>query len=206
MASNGGINSIVIIPWSSGIDSTGLIFKAHKENRKIHAHFIEMHQERFIKHIYESKHVEMLRSHIYKNYFHFDFSRSVFDLSLCPSGTRFWSEEVELVIVARLAVHFSGFFKKVEVWDGRIKEDDTNPSMTKRFSRRSSSFDFLKSLTWEIDNVELKTPFKDVSKKDIWNDILPEDVRKLTFSCNQPLLSGTCGKCKNCIDRRRIIK
>ena len=98
------MRTLILIPWSGGIDSTGLIFKAHKEGVLFHTHFIEMRMERSIKSIFESRQVELLRNVIYKNHFHFDFSRSIFDLSLCPEGTHFWSEEVEFFIISRLEI------------------------------------------------------------------------------------------------------
>jgi len=200
----------IVLMFSGGLDSTACLYllltREEYQKYDIHVHHIILKNE---ENRYKAESIAV--SNVLE-YFHsrdyrlFSYSESVFEY---PSfnGSFMWDSDIYNLV----AGSFAGTNPNIVVAIGRTKTD-TEHNSSQLSSRIQSSYAIFDLFT--NDNLrysQLKKtlspkfyPVYDYTKKQIWN-LLPSDLRILTWSCRTPKYIGDMPtKCERCIACRTL--
>ncbi len=202
--------SNILLMFSGGLDSTGALWQLlqNKENR-VHLHHLYLvnkekraeAEQRAVKNIllYISKYYKVQYSESYHEYPYYSY------LSLRDNGDMVLNQnfmfdgDLYNFIAGTICTNLPNI-KKVAI--GRTKSDSEEISTMTRATIGTNIFKLL------APNVEKIYPVVHLTKNEVYN-ILPEELRDITWSCRTPInldnnVFKECGKCKTCLELETI--
>lgn len=190
--------SLLIVLWSGGLDSTLCAYKALRETEfDVHLHHIRLinHSGRNSGECHAVRQILPMLMAIRP----FSYTESTLDFScLHPSGC---DEDVCTFVAAKLVESEAPRYGSVVVWEGSNADDWNSPFLRLRYSKRGHQQKFWRHLCWRFDTVPLDYPIGEMTKQEVW-DGLPDEIRKLTWSCRKPVDGlHPCGECVVCKER-----
>ena len=193
----------ILVMWSGGLDSTGVVYKIltdpEYKDHKIHIHSMGLGNiENRAGAEYEA--TMKIRKWLTKNCREFEFTRSQHDYKFM--GNNFiWDMDICAFMSAQITK--CTFDKYEYIAMGRTKTDleTAHANFHERMRRAQAVVDAI----YLIDHKkrpEYIFPVVDLTKKEIY-DMLPEEIRDLTWSCRYPQRDEksnylVCGECPTC--------
>jgi 7-cyano-7-deazaguanine synthase in queuosine biosynthesis len=178
----------VLLMFSGGLDSTGAFWRLLQDGRKIHVHHMNLKNvER--RHKAESVSVKNILTYM-RTIGDFIYSESSHEYP--PFKGKFmWDSDIVSFVSGSICLA-TPWIKEVAI--GRTKSDD-NQNLNDRVERAHTIFSAFTSTAKKV------YPVGDLTKQEIY-DMLPKDLRKLTWSCRTPVYSddtiNPCGVCQTC--------
>jgi 7-cyano-7-deazaguanine synthase in queuosine biosynthesis len=186
----------VLVMLSGGIDSTGVFWQLAKQGRQIHVHHMNLiNVER--RGDAESRAVADILTYM-KHVTKFVYSESV---HVYPSfqGQFIWDSDLMSFIAGNICMATPAI-KEVAIG---LTATDASPEVSTRIERGNRIFS-------AFGTEAVKTyPLKELSKQQIV-DLLPKELRSLTWSCRRPRYdeqgrAQRCDRCKTCRETSRLI-
>lgn len=180
--------SDVLLMFSGGLDSTGVFYRLVMDKRKLHIHHLHLinKENRFDA---ENNAVKAVCEYM-KKLGDFEYSESKHEYP-CYNNSFMWDSDLYNFIAGTICLSLP---KIKEVAIGRTKTDSSS-SIDKRAERGTKIFESFNTGARKV------YPLISFTKKAIY-EMLPEDLRILTWSCRTPIYSDKgvikCGKCKAC--------
>lgn len=201
-------DSNILLMFSGGLDSTAALWSLlqNTENR-IHLHHLYLlnkenraeAEQRSVKNIisYIEKSYTIKYSESYHEYPHFSYV-SMLNNNLVLNQNFMFDSDIYNFIAGTICASLPNI-EKVAI--GRTKSD-YSVDVEKRAIRGN------KLLELFAPNVEKIYPLEHLTKKEIY-DILPKEIRNMTWSCRTPIYLNKntfqeCGKCKTCLELKQI--
>lgn len=190
-------NTEVLLMFSGGLDSTGAFYKLIKDSKKIHVHHINLINIENRSQA-EKNAVDKINEYM-RNIGDFSYSESTHEM---PSWNRnfLWDSDVYNLIAGSICRSFPNI---KEVALGLTKTDISSSSVSERIERGKKIFGSFNTKANKL------YPVADMTKEEIYN-MLPEELRSLTWSCRTPLYKEdkilSCNKCKSCSELKFIPK
>jgi len=177
----------ILLMFSGGLDSTGVFWKLIQEKEHLHVHHLYLvnkenrakAEETAVKNIVD--YMKKIREFSYTESYH-----------EYPSynGNFMWDSDIYNFVAGTICLSVKTI-EKVAI--GRIKSDEA-PERSERGT---------KILNILSPNVKKIFPVVQMTKKEIY-EMLPEDLRKLTWSCRTPIYKDNniemCKRCKTCLE------
>jgi len=193
--------------FSGGIDSTGMLYTLLTDKKyfdyDIHAHFIYMinRQNRYIA---EAKAVELSLAWFKTNCRKFEFTKNAMDFYFLTNRFSFDTDVINFVC-SQIIVTSDYEYDYVSI--GQTKTDFSQPSFNDQIVHFQLSQKLLDTMLLRFNkSIKKMYPLINMSKKQIW-DMLPEELKKSTWSCRTPILKDNvyiaCDKCKTCIEIKK---
>ena len=197
--------------FSGGLDSTGALWTLLKNTKyKLHLHHLHLVNPTKRAKV-EQAAVKNILSYIGQRYSSIIYSESYHEYTSYSYFTK--TEGTNRAILNENLISDSDIYnfmagtismclphiKRVAI--GRTKSDD-NPLIIDRATRGS---ELLKLFA---PNVQKIYPVEHLTKEEIYN-MLPEELRDLTWSCRTPVIiddnfAEECGECKTCLELKKI--
>jgi len=180
--------------FSGGLDSTGVFYKLIQEKVNLHVHHMNLINIEN-RSMAESISVKNICNYM-KKFGDFEYSESTHELPIINKSFM-WDSDLYNFIAGSICLASS---KINSVAFGLTKTDllsRGNIEIKKRIKRGTNIFNCF------VENVNKIYPVIDMTKKDIF-EMLPEDLRGLTWSCRTPIYLDSkinkCGRCKACLE------
>jgi len=182
-----------LLMFSGGLDSTGVFYKLMQTKINLHVHHLYLEnpenrqkaEEIAVKKItdYMRQFGDFTYSESYHKYPDFN-------------GNFIWDSDIFSFAAGNICFSMPSI-KNVAIG---VTASDDNPNHTNRINRAHKIFA-------AFDTKAIKIyPVLELNKKQIY-DMLPEDLRKLTWSCRKPIYKGNeilkCGSCKSCYEFKK---
>lgn len=178
----------VLIMFSGGLDSTGVFWKYINECENLHVHHLYLvNKENRAR--AEDKAVRDIVEYMLKIR-PFGFSESYHEYP-CYNNNFMWDSDIFSFMAGSICLSL----KTVRHVAIGTTASDMSPNLSERIKRADKIF--------EAFGTEAKKtyPLLSMKKKQIYN-MLPEDLRNLTWSCRTPIYENEdikkCGRCKTC--------
>lgn len=185
-------NSNVLLMFSGGLDSTGCFYKLLMEKKILHVHHMHL-INRENRHVAENVATKKICEYM-KNIGDFQYSESKHEYP-CYNNSFIWDSDLYNFIAGTMCLSLPTI---KEVALGRTKTD-SGVGIDKRAERGTKIFESFKTSAKKI------YPLINYTKREVY-DMLPEDLRSLTWSCRTPIYDGEnikkCKKCKACYELR----
>lgn len=181
----------ILLMFSGGLDSTGVFWKLINEKKDIHVHHLYL-SNRENRAEAESVAVKNIIDYM-KKIREFSYTESFHEY---PSynGNFMWDSDIYNFVAGTICLS-AKTIKEVAI--GRTKSD---VGIEQRAGRGTKILNILSP------NVKKIYPVGDMKKKEIY-DMLPEELRKLTWSCRTPIYKDgdieKCQKCKTCLEIKK---
>lgn len=185
------MNKKIAVLWSGGLDSTYLIFKNLQEGNSVTSYYVNIENNKE-KTICEKNAIRKI-SKIFKLY-DFKDGGDIFKIKIFQSSNIFL-KQVPLFIVS--LVYLSDF-DSVQI--AYCKNDDA-----------ISYLNEIKKIFYSFKGIshnklpKLEFPLMKEGKEDYYN-LLPKEIRKNIWYCENPHKMKPCNKCSPCERHNRIIK
>ena len=189
---------MILLMFSGGLDSTGVFYKLIQEKKQIHVHHMNLINK---ENRNEAEKISVKNICDYmKKIGEFEYSESTHE---CPTinSNFMWDSDLYNFMAGSLCLSHS---KINQVALGLTKTDlngGGSRQINKRIERGTNIFKSFQA------NAEKIYPIINMSKKEIY-EMLPIDLRNLTWSCRTPVYNGQdikkCNKCKSCYELRFI--
>lgn len=183
----------ILVMFSGGLDSTGVLWKLLSEKQKIHVHHMNLRNvERRAR--AEAVAVNKILTYV-KNIGPFSYSESTHEY---PSfGNKFmWDSDIVAFVSGFICLSIPSI-KNVAIG---MTASDENTGLSDRIVRSNK---ILEAFT----DAKKIYPVSHLTKLQIY-DMLPEEIRSLTWSCRTPVYQENeavkCGKCQTCIQMNEI--
>ena len=202
----------ILCMYSGGLDSTGALYslltKPEYNDYNIHVH--HMHLGNIENRAgAERQAVKNCINWFKDNCREFHYDSSVYEYNFM--GTKFiWDADITGFMVGRITYHLPRDYKYAVV--GRTKTDSVeNHSNFGNRAERAMHLMGTAFMDGDKDKPEYLFLVKNMTKQEIW-DMLPEDLRKLTWSCRYPVRLDSvmdrpyvpCGRCITCEDMKKM--
>jgi len=201
--------SNILLMFSGGLDSTGALWQLlqNKENR-VHLHHLYLDnkekraeaEQRSVKNIliYISKYYKVQYSESYHKYPYYSYLSLINKTDIALNENFMFDSDIYNFIAGTICLSLPNI-KTVAI--GRTKSDSSS-SIEQRAIRGN------KLLELFVPNIKKIYPVGHLTKHEIYN-ILPEELRNMTWSCRTPLYIDEntiqeCGKCKTCLELETI--
>jgi 7-cyano-7-deazaguanine synthase in queuosine biosynthesis len=186
-------NSEVLLMFSGGLDSTGVFYKLLKENKKLHVHHLHLVNKEN-RHKAENIAVKNVCEYM-KKIGNFEYSESYHEYP-CYNKNFMWDSDMYNFIAGTICLSLKSV---KEVALGMTKSDITR-SVTDRAERGTKIFESFGTSAKKV------YPLRDMTKKEVF-EMLPSDLRSLTWSCRTPIYlpDGNMNRCKRCKACRELI-
>lgn len=184
----------ILLMFSGGLDSTGVFWKLINEKEEIHVHHLYL-SNRENRAEAESIAVDGIVRYM-KKIREFSYTESYHEY---PSynGNFMWDSDIYNFVAGTICIAAKSI-KEVAI--GRTKSDT---GFEQRAQRGTKILNILSPSVKKI------YPVGEMSKKEIY-DMLPEDLKQLTWSCRTPIYRENniemCKKCKTCLEILRMNK
>lgn len=180
--------------FSGGMDSTALFWKLINENKSIHVHHLYLVNKEN-RATAEDKSVKEINEYM-KRFGYFSYSESFHEYP-CYEGNFLWDSDMFSFMAGAICLS-SKTIEEVAI--GMTKSDAT-PGIPARIERSNKIFEAFGTRAKKI------YPLIELTKKQV-HDMLPEELRNMTWSCRTPSYEGEnskeCGKCKTCREIKKI--
>lgn len=185
----------ILIMFSGGLDSTGVFWKLINEKEEIHVHHLYLTnkenrakaEDKAVRNIVD--YMKKIRSFSYSESFH-----------EYPSynGNFLWDSDIFSFMAGAVCLSL----KSIEHVAIGMTKSDMSTRLSTRIERANKIFNAFDSKASKI------YPVSEMTKKEIY-EMLPKDLRDLSWSCRTPIYEEDdikkCGKCKTCLELKRII-
>lgn len=184
----------ILLMFSGGLDSTGVFWKLINQQEEIHVHHLYLSNKENRAEA-ESIAVKSIVQYM-KKIRNFSYTESYHEY---PSynGNFMWDSDIYNFVAGTICVA-AKTIKEVAI--GRTKSD---AGFEQRAQRGTKILSILSPSVKKI------YPVEEMTKKEIY-DMLPEDLRQLTWSCRTPIYKENnmemCKKCKTCLEILRMNK
>jgi 7-cyano-7-deazaguanine synthase in queuosine biosynthesis len=181
----------VLLMFSGGLDSTGVFWKLLNNNRKIHVHHMNLRNvER--RALAESKSVRDIVNYMSK-LGKFAYSESTHQYPVFNRNF-IWDSDLTSFMAGNICLACP-WIKEVALG---LTASDNSAAISQRIERANKMFSLF------APNSVKTYPIRDLTKKQIY-EMLPKDLRELTWSCRVPSYSeegvpSACGKCQTCVE------
>jgi 7-cyano-7-deazaguanine synthase in queuosine biosynthesis len=180
----------ILLMFSGGLDSTGVFYKLMKENRKLHVHHMHLFNKENRQKAEEIS-VKNICEYM-KNIGNFSYSESNHEYP-CYNKNFIWDSDLYNFIAGTICLSLPSI---KEVALGRTKTD-SGRAIDDRAKRGTVIFESFDT------NAKKTYPLIEYTKKEIY-EMLPQDLRTLTWSCRTPIYEGEnikkCRRCKACYE------
>jgi 7-cyano-7-deazaguanine synthase in queuosine biosynthesis len=180
------IKPTILLMFSGGLDSTGALWKLIRTKEELLVHHIYLcNKEKRAE--AENKSVKDIIAYM-KNIRDFTYTESYHEY---PSYNNnfMWDSDIYNFVAGTICLCLKSI-KEVAI--GRTKSDTGVEQRADRGTKILHAFD---------PNIKKLYPVGDMTKKEIY-EMLPEDLRNLTWSCRTPIYKDNntyeCNKCKTC--------
>lgn len=178
--------------WSGGLDSTYMIYKLLVDGWKINAYYIKLLNNPN-KTNRELKSIEKLRPYFEKYDFKFDGVLSSFEL-IKPFEALSFSFCPQSMIWIIMSSFLAG-----PVCFGYVMGDDSI-SYLNDYKKLANDIGILRE-----KKLEFMFPLSKTSKQEIVN-FMPKELLKYVTTCESETTKNSCGKCKNCLKLKELLK
>lgn len=182
-----------LLMFSGGLDSTGAFWKLIQDKQNIHVHHMHLKnvEQRWTA---ESKSTNDIIEYM-KNISTFSYSESIHEYPTY-NGNFIWDGDIASFMAGSICTSMSSI-KKVAF--GRTATDDANARIHSRIERANKIFSAMCQATKIY-------PVQHLTKLEIY-EMLPQELRELTWSCRTPLYKdGKIIPCKICITCHSMFK
>jgi 7-cyano-7-deazaguanine synthase in queuosine biosynthesis len=203
-------DSNTLLMFSGGLDSTGALWQLlqNKEN-KVHIHHLHLFNKEnrakaehiAVKNIisYISRYYKVKYSESYHQYPYYSYLSMADNSAMVLNQNFMFDSDLYNFIAGTICTSLPNI-KTVAI--GRTKSDLENTEIIGRTIIGTSIFKLL------APNVEKVYPVGHMTKSEVYN-IIPEDLRSMTWSCRIPIYTSEnmiqeCGKCKTCLELHRV--
>lgn len=177
-----------LLMLSGGIDSTGCFYKLVQEKTNLHVHHLHLDNPEQ-RHVAEASAVEKIIPYM-KKLGEFTYSESYHKYPEF-NGNFLWDSD----IFSFTAGHICQAIPTIQQVAIGMTASDKQPGLNDRIIRAARVFSAFGTKAKKV------YPVQSMSKKEVY-DMLPEDLRTLTWSCRTPIYKGgdisMCGRCKAC--------
>jgi 7-cyano-7-deazaguanine synthase in queuosine biosynthesis len=187
----------VLLMLSGGLDSTGAFWKLVQDGKRVHVHHMNLRNvER--RALAESIAVKGIIAYM-KNVTPFVYSESTHSYP-CINREFIWDSDLCAFMAGNICMA-APWIRQVAMG---MTASDTDPAIEKRVKRGRAIFTAFGSTAEKV------YPVASMTKQKVY-DMLPEGLRKLTWSCRTPNYSGqnvpsACGRCKACQEMQKVDK
>jgi len=201
--------SNTLLMFSGGLDSTGALWQLlqNKENR-VHIHHLHLvnkenraeAEQRSVKNIllYISKYYKVQYSESFHKYPYYSYLSLKDNRDIILNQNLMFDSDIYNFMAGTICTSLP-HIKSVAI--GRTKSDSEEILTMNRATIGTNIFKLL------APNVEKIYPVVHLTKTEVY-DILPKELRDMTWSCRTPIyLDNTfkeCGKCKTCLELETI--
>ena len=185
---------MILLMFSGGLDSTGVFWKLIQEKEELHVHHLYLSNKE------NRAEAEAIAVRNVVNYMkkirEFSYTESYHEY---PSynGNFAWDSDIYNFVAGTICLSAKNI-KEVAI--GRTKSDS---GFERRAERGNKMLKILAPIVKKI------YPVGEMTKKEIY-EMLPEDLRSLTWSCRRPIYKNDniemCKKCKTCLEIFSINK
>ena len=181
----------ILVMFSGGLDSTGVLWKLLNEKKSLHAHHLYLVNKENRAQA-EDKAVKSIVEYM-KKINEFTYSESYHEHP-AYNGNFMWDSDIYNFIAGTICLSLRSI---EEVAIGRTKSDLGVDQRAERGTKILHTFN---------PNIKKIYPVGDMTKKQIY-EMLPEKLRNLTWSCRTPIYEENhiknCEKCKTCKDMKK---
>lgn len=180
--------------FSGGLDSTGVFWKLISGQEELHVHHLYLvNKENRAR--AENKAVDEIVNYMGKIR-EFGFSESYHEYP-CYNNNFIWDSDIFSFMAGSICLSMKSV-RKVAIG---MTLSDMRGGLSQRVERANRIFGAFGT------NAEKVYPLGDMTKKQVY-EMVPEDLRNLTWSCRTPVYDGEdireCGKCKTCVELSAI--
>jgi 7-cyano-7-deazaguanine synthase in queuosine biosynthesis len=186
-----------LMMFSGGLDSTAALWKLVQEKRKLHVHHMNLRNvER--RALAEHKAVVRIMEYVKATGIPFVYSESTHEYA-CFNNQFVWDSDIVSFVAGTMCLAMP-WIKEVALG---MTASDTNTSLTARVPRAN--------LILEAFGTGAKKvyPVKGQTKQELY-DMLPADLRALTWSCRKPVYKEgepfPCNHCQTCKHIQQLTK
>lgn len=187
----------VLLMFSGGLDSTGAFWRLIAEGRNIHAHHLYLVNKEN-RAFAEDKSVKEIVEYMKNAGGRFSYSESFHEYP-CYNGNFLWDSDILSFMAGAICLSMKSI-KEVAIG---MTKSDMSLNLSARIGRANSIFQAFGTEAVKV------YPVGDLTKKQIY-EMLPEDLRRLSWSCRTPVYVGddirTCGRCKACSEMSGVWK
>jgi 7-cyano-7-deazaguanine synthase in queuosine biosynthesis len=185
---------ITLIMFSGGLDSTGVFWKLINEQGNLHVHHLYLvNRENRAK--AEDRTVSDIVAHM-KNIRDFGFSESYHEYP-CHNNNFLWDSDLFSFVAGGMCISMPSI-RNVAIG---MTASDMRRGMSDRVERARKIFEAFGT------NAKKVYPVGDKTKRQVY-EMLPEELRALSWSCRTPVYDGDdirkCGRCMACREMARI--
>jgi 7-cyano-7-deazaguanine synthase in queuosine biosynthesis len=184
-----------LIMFSGGLDSTGVFWKLIKSTKKLHVHHLYLvNKENRAK--AEDRAVSAIVAYM-KNIREFGYSESYHEYPSYNGNFIFDSD-----IFSFMAGSICLSTKTIREVAIGMTASDMGSGLSERVNRANKIFESFGTKAQKV------YPLMDMTKKQIY-EMLPEDLRNMSWSCRTPIYEGDeikeCGRCRTCREIKLIV-
>lgn len=188
------IKPTILIMFSGGLDSTGVFWKLINEKEELHVHHLYLvNKENRAK--AEDVAVKNITDYMRKIR-NFSCSESYHEYP-CYNNNFIWDSDIFSFMSGSICLSMPSI-EKVAIG---MTKSDMRGGLSRRIERSNKIFEAFGS------NAKKVYPVSEMTKKEIF-EMLPEDLRNLSWSCRTPIYENNdikkCGRCKTCLELKRI--
>lgn len=178
----------VLIMFSGGLDSTGVLWKYINESEELHVHHLYLVNKEN-RALAENKAVREIVEYTLKIRT-FGFSESYHEYP-CYNNNFIWDSDIFSFMAGSICLSMKTL-RQVAIG---TTASDISPNLSERIKRANKIFDAFGTEAQKV------YPLCNMKKKQVY-EMLPEDLRNLTWSCRTPIYENEdmkkCGRCKTC--------
>lgn len=180
-----------LIMFSGGLDSTGVFWRlVNEDNKELHVHHLYL-VNRENRARAENRAVEDIVKHM-KKIRDFGFSESYHEYP-CYNGNFMWDSDIFSFVAGSICLSMKTV-KEVAVG---MTLSDMRGGLSRRVERANRIFEAFDTGAKKV------YPLMNMTKKQVW-DMVPSELRDMSWSCRTPLYEGDdikrCGRCKTCME------
>lgn len=185
-----------LLMYSGGLDSTGAFYKMLRDGRKLHVHHMNLQN---IEHRAkaESHSVHQIIQYM-KSLGDFNYSESTHAYP-CFNNRFIWDSDIISFVAGNICMQCPWI---EEVALGMVATDESE-CVSERIERANKVFYAFTASAKKV------YPVRELTKQQIY-DLLPDQLRKLTWSCRTPTYNSgvpnACNKCQTCQEIHKLTK
>lgn len=183
-----------LIMFSGGLDSAGVFWKLINERDELHVHHLYLvnkegrarAENRAVGDVVE--YMRKVRD--------FGFSESYHEYP-CYNNNFMWDSDIFSFVAGSICLSMKTI-RKVAIG---MTLSDMRGGLSRRVERANAIFGAFGTVAKKV------YPLMEMNKRQVY-EMVPEELRKLTWSCRTPIYDGgdmlECGRCKTCVEMSRI--
>lgn len=174
--------------FSGGVDSTGVFWRLINGSELLHVHHLYLVNKEN-RAVAEDRAVRDIVAYM-RSIREFGFSESYHEYP-CHNGSFLWDSDIFSFVAGSMCLMMDTI-RHVAIG---MTASDMSSGMSERIERANRIFDSFQSKAKKV------YPLKDMTKKQVY-DMMPEDLRRLSWSCRTPIYKEDdierCERCRTC--------